>query len=383
MELSRHSAQQIVAQIGKLVKQNINLMDESGHIIASTDPRRIGNFHEGAFRVITQHLPELYITPEDETPMVRRGVNLPIELDERIIGVIGITGGYDEVFAYGQIVKKMTEILILERRELDQRRLDDRVRSRFLEEWVLGTALSPQTLSDRGFALGIDIRTPRRVMVISLRNVTHYTGSLEGQMVLEQVEETVKGCIRSHYGALIFRNAARQVLLLSKGSTEQAIALGRKLIQTVAAKHSLELLVGIDGKTSDTHTAYLQANRAWRIASHRSDGLVSYGDLGAELILDDISTARKAEFLHKVFPGKSREEIRQYAILLCAWFAAEGSLAEAARALFIHKNTLQYRIRRMAEDTGLDVRKPSQALTLHLASLFFWDTENEEDILDS
>ena len=114
MQLSRRSAQQIVEQIGKLVRQNINLMDESGHIIASTDPKRIGSFHQGAYRIISERLPELYITPEMETPSVRQGINLPLEVKGKVVGVIGITGGYQEVFSYGQIVKKMTEILIAE-----------------------------------------------------------------------------------------------------------------------------------------------------------------------------------------------------------------------------------------------------------------------------
>ena len=43
MKISQNSAQQIVEEIGKLVKQNINLMDETGHIVASNDPSRIGN----------------------------------------------------------------------------------------------------------------------------------------------------------------------------------------------------------------------------------------------------------------------------------------------------------------------------------------------------
>ncbi len=383
MQLSRHSAQQIVAEIGQLVKQNINLMDETGHIIASTDPSRIGNFHEGAFRIISQRLPELYITPADVTPTVRQGINLPIELNGDVVGVIGITGKYEEVFAYGKIVKKMTQILILERRELDQRRLDDRVRTRFLEEWVMGAGLSnPQTLSDRGFALGIDIRTPRQVMVVSVRNPTEYTVSLEGQMLMEQVEETVSACVRGWYGATVFRNAARQILLLPRRGNQESEALARRIMEQVYTRHHVHTLIGMDGLSGDIHIAYLQANRAWRIASHRRDGLVRYRDLGAEILLDDISLNRKAEFLRKVFSDKPHEEILEYVTLLDAYFAAEGSLTQAAQSLFIHKNTLQYRLRRLAEETGLDVRKPSEAVTLHMAALFYWDIENEQNVLD-
>ena len=48
MKISKSSAQQIVEEIGKLVRQNINLMDETGHIIASNDPARVGNLRAGA-----------------------------------------------------------------------------------------------------------------------------------------------------------------------------------------------------------------------------------------------------------------------------------------------------------------------------------------------
>ena len=94
MKISQNSAQQIVEEIGKLVKQNINLMDETGHIVASNDPARIGNFHTGAYRIIQNRLKEFYITPEleREMPNVRRGINLPIEVDGEVQGVIGITG---------------------------------------------------------------------------------------------------------------------------------------------------------------------------------------------------------------------------------------------------------------------------------------------------
>lgn len=47
MHISKNSATQIVEEISKLVKQNINLMDETGHIIASRDKSRIGDFHYG------------------------------------------------------------------------------------------------------------------------------------------------------------------------------------------------------------------------------------------------------------------------------------------------------------------------------------------------
>jgi carbohydrate diacid regulator len=69
--------------------------------------------------------------------------------------------------------------------------------------------------------------------------------------------------------------------------------------------------------------------------------------------------------------------MREFVQLLEAWFAAEGSLHIVAQSLFIHKNTIQYRLKRIAEITGLDVRRPSQAPALYLATQFFMELEAE------
>ena len=132
MELSVQSAQRIVDEISGIVGQHINMMDERGNIIASTDGTRVGHFHAGAKRIVEEGLPELYVRPEDATPTVRAGLNLPITHGGRTVGVIGITGAYEQVIGYGQVVKKMTEILIREGNEQDEKRLDQRVRSRFM-----------------------------------------------------------------------------------------------------------------------------------------------------------------------------------------------------------------------------------------------------------
>lgn len=383
MKISKNSAQQIVKEIGTLVRQNINLMDETGHIIASNDPSRIGNFHEGASRVIRNHLEEYYITPEleAELPNVRKGINLPIEVNGEVQGVIGITGEYEEVIRYGQIVKKMAEILIRERIEQDIRQLDQRVRSRFLEDWILGSGLSnPQAFSERGFALGIDIRIPRRCVVVSVKNREWYTDSVEGQLQLTRVESLISKELAGQ-NCIILRNAARQILLLSKRSTEELVELCRELSRKVEQQLGNCLIFGVDGAPSDVHTAYLQANRAWYTAAYSSQSIIPYDSLNAELLLDHLSRNHKVAYLRKTFPGLTNQEMGEYIQLLKAYFAAEGSLQQAAERMYIHKNTLQYRLRRMAEITGLDVRKPSHAPSLYLAMLFYLDLSQSENDL--
>jgi putative transposase len=49
---------------------------------------------------------------------------------------------------------------------------------------------------------------------------------------------------------------------------------------------------------------------------------------------------------------------------LQAWFAAHGSVDAAADALFVHRNTLRYRLRTYAESAGLNLDRPEDAFTV-------------------
>ena len=76
LKLSRQGAQSIVEEVGAVVGQNINMMDRRGYVIASTDETRIGSLHEGARKLIEEHLPELYVEVGHATPTSRPGLNL-------------------------------------------------------------------------------------------------------------------------------------------------------------------------------------------------------------------------------------------------------------------------------------------------------------------
>ena len=369
-------AADIVDEISGIVGQHINMMDERGNIIASTDGTRVGHFHAGAKRIVEEGLPELYVRPEDATPTVRAGLNLPITHGGRTVGVIGITGAYEQVIGYGQVVKKMTEILIREGNEQDEKRLDQRVRSRFLEDWVLGGGLlQPQVLAERGLALGVDITVPRRVMVVSVRDLARYTDTAAGQKRIDQLETAVSGLVEGEAGGIILRNTARQILLLRARPDAQMQAMAQRLCVMARERFGLRLAVGIDGGAPDVHRAYAQANKAWRSARMAPEGVLPYDSVTLELFTGDVPRQTKEEYLRKVFRGCTYEELRRWIGLLEAYFAAEGSIQAAADALYIHKNTLQYRLKRLEELTGCDVRRPSQAPVFYMAVLFFKEVE--------
>ncbi len=377
MILSANSANQIVRELQKLTDQQINLMDEKGMILASTDPKRIGNFHDGAYRVITEHFPELYITGQMETSQVRRGINLPIEVGGEIQGVIGITGDYDEVIKFGRIVKKMTEILIQEQLALSARNRSQMELNRFLEAWILHrSGLRGQALTDMGASLGVDISRPRRVVVLGVRDAASTLKIPNGNQLLEEVSGQILAFTEGKRG-LILRDLDRYILIFRRSSNLELSVMTRHLIEEIGQQYGVRMCAGIDDDVQDVYLAYRQACRAWTAAWRSGGSVVCFDELNIDLFLEDIPHKRKQEYLHKIFKGSSPQEVRDWIVLLQSYYRAEGSLSAAADALFIHKNTLQYRLNRLQEATGLDARKASQSPALYMAVQFYNDLQLE------
>ena len=112
MYITPRDAQSIVDEMKACIHRDINIIDENGVILASTNPVRQGQLHQGALRIIRENLPSLIIWEDNPAEGVQRGINLPITVDGRLEGVIGITGDPNVVSAFGDVIKRMTEIMI-------------------------------------------------------------------------------------------------------------------------------------------------------------------------------------------------------------------------------------------------------------------------------
>jgi len=63
MFISEAAALSIVREMKEITGHDINIMDGTGTIFASTDPGRVGQRHEGACQILSQKLPRLTVAP--------------------------------------------------------------------------------------------------------------------------------------------------------------------------------------------------------------------------------------------------------------------------------------------------------------------------------
>ena len=84
---------------------------------------------------------------------------------------------------------------------------------------------------------------------------------------------------------------------------------------------------------------------------------------GLELILSTITPENQKEFLAKTIAPLNEQELH----LLEVYFSEEMSLAATSERLFLHKNTLQYKLNAIQKKCSLNPRKFQDAVLLYLA----------------
>lgn len=77
------------------------------------------------------------------------------------------------------------------------------------------------------------------------------------------------------------------------------------------------------------------------------------------------------EYLKKLFGKMPTEKLAEYMEIFTAYFECDGSITRASDMLCIHKNTLQYKLKKLAELTGTDIRIPSGASVFYVALICY------------
>lgn len=363
--IGRGHARQIVEELGGVLPYSLNVMDSAGIIIASTDAARVGRPHAAAQRLIREGLPALNV-PAGGRDGMKEGVNLPIAVEGEILGVIGITGPLEEVLPYGQIVEKMTRLLVLDLRARDRALDVRRRREEFLSRWLLGAG-EDAALAKEGLALGVDVGRRWRVAALGC--------GLPAGPVQTDLGGALGGAIEK-MGGFYFRLAGQPLALLPMEEDQPLAAKLEDLVRYARAEHDLPLLVGVDMPAAgDLPARAEQARRALDGCALGEGGVLFYSKADLELLAGQVPPAARRDYVHKVLGGLPQEEWPRWVRLLETYFRCEGSLAGTSQALFMHKNTLQYQLRKLERRTGYDVRRLSGGAALYMAVLLYRQLE--------
>lgn len=161
------------------------------------------------------------------------------------------------------------------------------------------------------------------------------------------------------------------VLPVRDPSTERVVAAVRKALAQLAARDVWPSvgMSGAHGGWAGVPAAYDEATQA-RSALHGSPGLGLIEDMSTLDFLvhsQGEDGARLVKPAIRAFLAEDLESNGVFVETLKAYIAANLNAKEAALSLMVHPNTVYYRLERIAERTGCDVRRVDELIDLLLA----------------
>lgn len=381
MFVSKETAQAIVEEMKAATGHDINLMDDQGVILASTDPKRVGEEHGGAKRLLSQGLQRLVVY-DDEEPGTRKGVNLPVYMEGTPVGVIGITGAPEEVAALGTVIQHMTQIMLRNAQRMEQESLLEQARQGFIESWLFSEQAEPGELETRGKLLGIEIRAPWTVVILEVEE-----GKNQGGNSLEKVREVRQAMFLKHIRPYVSRRKGtlcavvnQRILLMCRSQEPHSLLT---FVDQIRSELESAFFAKVWGGVSAEGRSELEVRRAYQeartacLAARSGGGILFYNQTSLEFLAQSIPRAIRKDLYQQVLGACSAEEQKELLETVRTYYRCNGNTEQAAQSLFIHKNTFHYRLQKVREKTGCNIRVPRESVLLYLCSLFA-QLEDEE-----
>jgi carbohydrate diacid regulator len=370
--LSKTIAEEIINEIKTEIKSHINLMNEQGVIIASTDPKRVGMLHQGALQILQNNLDELFVSEDEATETTYKGINLAIHFENRTIGVIGLTGSRKEVYKLGKIVRKMTEVLLSESFRQRNHSFYELEKLQFISTWIKTQNVQQNhALMKEGRKFGIDVTIQRRCIAISHKQLTDREKGALNIQKQSHLRNFIQTVVESEIGGIYFQEGNLQYGIFSSRSNKEILHLAEHLSRLVQERFGLKIHIGYDAHPDGMlHPAQImdQAGQALNSAINQDRLCVGYQELTTGIIFNDISNKLIREYLLRIFGDCAQNTFESHMEIVNLYFRFDGAISEMADALFIHRNTLQYRLRKLLNDTGFDIRKPSESGYFYIAA---------------
>ena len=120
----------------------------------------------------------------------------------------------------------------------------------------------------------------------------------------------------------------------------------------------------------DLARAYKEAQVALEVGKvfETEKNIISYENLGIGRLIYQLPTTLCEMFLQEVFKKGSLESLdRETLMTIQCFFENNLNVSETSRKLFVHRNTLVYRLEKIRKLTGLDLREFEHAITFKVA----------------
>lgn len=323
----------------------------------------------GIYTALREQMEPMRVQPMPELGMEMERIVAPIIVDRDIHGYIWIISGGRPLTDLDELAVDhgATVAALIMLKEEAVHEAEAALRGDFLEQ-LLRDEKDETILTEQARQLGYRLEKSHQVLFV------HDSPEAGGdeRPLLDAVDEWLRR--QEHRALLAWRDEGLVIVVESASiGTGKEIAAG--LVDAIS--HPVRrLLIGVGGvaeRGDDVLTSYNEAREAARISAtmNRDEGAFSFEELGLLHWLYNVPASVRAHNVYlqhvQTLASYDAEHDSDLVNSLEAYLDAGGSLVDAANTLYIHRNTLLYRVERIETLCDVDLRDPMQQLNLHAA----------------
>ncbi|MBU5265660.1 CdaR family transcriptional regulator [Virgibacillus proomii] len=373
--LTDQLASEIVKRTMSILDLNVNVMDRTGTILASGDSGRIGQLHNGARKAIEQKLTiEINSSEANRWEGAKPGINLPIRFHDDIVGVIGITGEPEKIRGFSKLVQMGAELTLEQAfltREIDR---NARMRDDVISHLLLGSEKEKAYILDR--ARSLKINTNETFAIILLSVPFHITSV----QLVKQIEKWATTLVTK--GDEMVHLYTNQFVILKKQQIPY-LDTDDKLKEFIEKKLSHAPISNLTIALGSFASGFLGWRQSFQTAQIIKDtaetlypegGVWDQHTLGISILCyrflnEAREEAGKISAIYKKLLAAS--DGRSLDVTFTTYVKENGEMAKTADKLFIHRNTLAYRLDKIYEITGKNPKNLQDLIELKIGQILY------------
>ena len=260
------------------------------------------------------------------------------------------------------LVGKMAALQFRMLLSMDEDRYDT---DNFFKNLLLDNLLTVDIYS-RANTFHIDTKVPRVAFLIEV------SGKADGEKV-----EFVRSLLDDQERNFVTALSENEIMLVKEPRSGEGAAELREIADTIVDNMNTEMMDHVMvsyGNTAkeirEVANSYKEAKLALSVGKIFTPerNVIPYSALGIGRLIYQLPLPMCRLFIKEIFGDLSPDQLDDETInTIDEFFANNLNVSEASRRLYIHRNTLAYRLNKIREKTGLDLQNFDDAITFKIA----------------
>ena len=346
--LSNQTIQASIDELRSITRIDLCVMDQQGTVAASTME---------AMDIPAELVLEFAESAADSQAVSGFYLFKVVEAEE--VTYIVLARGGEDAYMVGKIaVSQLRQLMIAYKAKLDK--------DNFLQNLILDNLLLVD-IYNRARQLHIPAEAKRAVLLIE-------TVSDDDAEIME----LLKGLFFAYNGDYVTAVEERNVILIKALGEEEGYPELRNIAEMIVDMVNSEAMVNVKvsygtiiHELKDVSKSFKEAKLALDVGRifYAETDVIAYHALGIGRLIYQLPENLCRIFIREIFgrdeiPEEIDEEILN---TIQKFFQNNLNISETSRQLFVHRNTLVYRIEKVQKITGLDMRSFEDALTFNIA----------------